>query len=49
MVLTTMKITKALDEKGVPIEAEVKYESLIVKLVYSWFIQDVHFDCPSCF
>jgi len=42
MVLTTMKITKALDEKGVPIEAEVKYESLIVKLVYSW----VYTGCP---
>jgi len=36
MVLTTMKITKALDEKGVPIEAEVKFESFISKSVYSW-------------
>jgi len=35
MVLTTMKITKALDEKGVPIEAEVKYEFAMLRLVLS--------------
>jgi len=37
MVLTTMKIMKALDEKGVSIEAEVKYEFAIVKLVLTTF------------
>jgi len=35
MVLTTMKITKALDEKGVPIEAEVKYEFAMLRLALS--------------
>jgi len=31
MILATMNITKALDENGVPIEAEVKYNFSIVK------------------
>ena len=35
MVLATMNITKALDEKGVPIEPGLKYKSLVVKSVYS--------------
>jgi len=37
MVLATMNITKALDEKGVPIEPGLKYKSLVVKSVYSCY------------
>jgi len=44
MVLTTMNITKALDEKGVPIEAEVKYKSFVVKSVHFSVTHNEHFD-----
>jgi len=35
MVLSTMRITKAVDRDGVPIEAEVQYTNAIVKSVPS--------------
>jgi len=35
MVLSTMRITKAVDQDGVPIEAEVKYTYTVVRSVLS--------------